>query len=300
MNLYTILFVDNDKRFLQVRKEFLEAKGYRVLTGYNPEEAREWLERDSIDLAILDIRLKDDADDMDISGLLLAQHTDPAIPKIFLTGFPTWEAVRDAFGSHLNGLPLAVDFVAKKEGPEALLRAVEWALNRSPFQTRLLEEFEAPNRMALSETIEDLGAEEAATRLRESFETTAIQLRTYRDQEIRRANQYHNMGLFTAVIGIVLVITGIVLIFFKQLAPTAITIVVGAFSQAASALFFRQQKHAHQQVSDSFKKLNEINNLGNLLNVCDTLVPSTSREEYKKKILDKVIDKWLVSAEGKS
>ena len=128
MNKGRILFIDNVERFLKVRSEFLEAARYEVLKALTLEEAKRLLQDGWVHLAILDIRMVNDDDDSDISGLTLAK--DPAyraVPKIILTGFPTYQAVREALGPALDGLPPAVDFVAKQEGPEVLIQAVERA-----------------------------------------------------------------------------------------------------------------------------------------------------------------------------
>jgi CheY-like chemotaxis protein len=126
-----VLFADNDPDFLDTRAEFLEQAGYRVRKAYTLEQARQLLETAHIHLAILDIRMENDDDEKDISGLTLAR--DPAfrpVPKIILTGFPTYEAVRQALGPALDGLPPAVDFLAKQEGPEVLIQAVERAFTQ--------------------------------------------------------------------------------------------------------------------------------------------------------------------------
>jgi DNA-binding NtrC family response regulator len=93
----TILFADNHTHFLNTRKEFLERAGYRVITADNLEAARRILEGGQIDLAILDIRLVDDDDEKDTSGLTLARETNRFVPKIILTRFPTPDV-----GNHLN------------------------------------------------------------------------------------------------------------------------------------------------------------------------------------------------------
>ena len=124
-----ILLADNVPEFLDTRAEFLELGGFRVLRAYSLEQARQLLAEARVQLAILDIRLVDDDDDKDTSGLTLAK--DPAyrsVPKIMLTGFPTYEAVREAMGPSVEGLPPAVNFLSKKEGPEAMIDAVRRAL----------------------------------------------------------------------------------------------------------------------------------------------------------------------------
>ncbi len=120
----TILFADNDPDFLKTRAEFLEQEGYLVIPAAGPTEARRILEAGKIDLAVVDIRLVNDDDEKDISGLVLAKEVARSVPKIILTGFPSVESVREALRPQLNGLPATVDFVAKQEGPEAMLSAI--------------------------------------------------------------------------------------------------------------------------------------------------------------------------------
>ena len=126
MSQSRVLFADNERDFLDTRAEYLESAGYLVLKADSLEQARQLLAETRLHLAILDIRLVDDDDDHDMSGLTLAK--DPAfspVPKIMLTGFPTYQAVREVLGPVVEGLPPAVDFLAKREGPEAMVQAVE-------------------------------------------------------------------------------------------------------------------------------------------------------------------------------
>lgn len=128
MTTVTILFADNDPSFLKVRKEFLEQEGYEVLTATTSAEARRILNEKHVDLALLDIRLENDNDEKDLSGLMLAQEVARSAPKILLTGFPSYEYVREALRPALDGLPAAVGFIAKQEGWEAMSQAIRSAL----------------------------------------------------------------------------------------------------------------------------------------------------------------------------
>ena len=134
-----ILFADNDRDFLETRCEYLEQAGHRIITALTPTAARGTLSRGTIDLAVLDIRLEDDDDEKDMSGLILAREVALSVPKIILTGFPSVEAARMALGSRLDGLSPAVDFIDKREGPQALIKAVEKALLSLP--TRVQDVF---------------------------------------------------------------------------------------------------------------------------------------------------------------
>jgi DNA-binding response OmpR family regulator len=125
----TILIADNHTELLEVRSEYLQNAGFRVLCADSPAAARNLLAAEWVHLAILDIRLSNDQDPYDISGLQIA--VDPAfggIPKIMLTNYPDFEYVRKAMLPAVAGLPPAVDFLTKSEGPEAMVAAVHSAL----------------------------------------------------------------------------------------------------------------------------------------------------------------------------
>ena len=121
-----ILFADNDNDFLNTRTEFLERAGYDNIRKANSLTEAEWLLMNTnVHLAILDIRMRDDMDPYDKSGLLLAQQ--PAyhsIPKIILTDYAFYDAVRDALRQQQNGFRAAVDVIRKEDGPEALIAAI--------------------------------------------------------------------------------------------------------------------------------------------------------------------------------
>ncbi len=125
-----ILLADNDLDFLTTCAEFLESAGYRVRKAANPTEARQILETARVHLAILDLRLTDDDDQKDRSGLRLARKTARSVPKLILTRFPTHQDVREALKLDNEALPPAVDFVDKRDELDVLLIAIEQALTK--------------------------------------------------------------------------------------------------------------------------------------------------------------------------
>ena len=128
MRATIILLADNDREFLDTRCEFFEKAGFMVKCVSDLTEAICALEQGDLDIAILDMRLLNDEDDKDFSGLELAAQLAPTIPKIILTRYPSYEAVKRALAPQLNGLPPAVDFMPKQDGPAPLLTAVRKAL----------------------------------------------------------------------------------------------------------------------------------------------------------------------------
>src|SRR3712207_2883949 len=79
-----------------------------------------------IHLAILDVRLENNRDDKDITGLLLAADEDfLAVPKIILTDYEKEEHIMQMIGVKL---PRYLAYLHKKEGPQAMLAAIIKAL----------------------------------------------------------------------------------------------------------------------------------------------------------------------------
>lgn len=120
----TILIADNDDNYRKTVVEFLQRRGYSVIEASNPTDARRILEAGEVDIAVLDIRMENDDDINDDSGLRLAVKTAPQIPKIMSTAYPTTEWVRVALRQIGGQLPPASDFLDKGEGLEVLLSAI--------------------------------------------------------------------------------------------------------------------------------------------------------------------------------
>jgi CheY-like chemotaxis protein len=287
-----ILLVDNDPDTLLTIREFLEAEGYPVMAVSSREAALRILERRGIQLIILDIRLVDDEDEKDTSGLALARELDPSIPKIILTRFPTYQAVRQALGPALDGLPQAVGFVAKQEGLKALLRQVRLALApmASPLMSGLLQAFQAPVSLALPRRIQEVGPEEASHRLHSAFEATSREVKQYRRQENQRAAQYHTTGLVASALGMAMIVTSVALVWRGQLQASLLPLVASVVIDASGALFFVREDAAHKRANRLFEQLVDLNQVGNVLIICDSLESPADREAYKKKIIEHVLE----------
>jgi CheY-like chemotaxis protein len=120
-----VLVVDNNPTLLASVGDFLEANGYSVLTTHSPQQALKLTEEEIVHLCIIDVRLTDDYDETDVSGLDLAAAMDPVIPKIMLTAYENPDPIIRSLSPDKRGIALAVDFVLKRLGPYILLGAVE-------------------------------------------------------------------------------------------------------------------------------------------------------------------------------
>lgn len=138
MNKFRVLVADNDSDALEILTEFLEDAGYDVVMAKDPLEAEQIMAHERLHLAILDLRLREDSDQNDRSGLRLAKLVARALPKIIFTRFPVHEDVREALKPDSYHLPPAVDFVDKRHGYQSLAESIEEVLNNhAPFNWEL-------------------------------------------------------------------------------------------------------------------------------------------------------------------
>lgn len=121
---WQILFADNDHDFRQVYAAKLQREGYSIKQVGDPQAATEVFETGGIDLAIMDIRLVDDYDERDESGIVLARQMSRLIPVVMLTGYSNDEYVRQALKPQADRGPTAVDYVKKEEGVTRLASAI--------------------------------------------------------------------------------------------------------------------------------------------------------------------------------
>jgi len=120
-----VLVADNNVRWLTDIANKLNSKGGHTVTkAVTYAETKSRLIEGSFDIAIIDIRLVNDNDAGDTTGLELARNYALHKPKIIVTAHESFKTLRDALRSSY-GLPAGVDFVAKAEGVPALLTAID-------------------------------------------------------------------------------------------------------------------------------------------------------------------------------
>jgi DNA-binding response OmpR family regulator len=162
-----ILFVDNDRDFLDTRAEFLERAGYTVLKAFTLSEAVWLLKNARVHAAVIDIRMQDDDDPRDTSGLtLLEEPTCRSIPIIILTGRPSVDIAVRVLRPDSSGKSLAIDFVVKEDGPDVLIDALRRAFAQPSFRINwnLIFDSQGVQFLALVSRIEP-GAENERERL---------------------------------------------------------------------------------------------------------------------------------------
>ena len=259
-----ILLADNDSDFLKTRKEFLELAGFVVTATQDWTSARQALDQGNYDLAILDIRLKDDDDEKDTSGLELARTAAyQKIPKIILTGFPSYDAVRMALEPISESLPTAIEFVGKQEGSQELLKTIRRVLK-----------FHARN------------FENAIDNLTESLQ------KDY-DNKQRQAKMMLNASLGLAIVGILFVIVGIVFALMGSSLIGISIVISGILAELLGYLFFKKAETTNKQIERYHEALLRLRQFEVLLAKDDENALIESKEKYwsqLREILNQPID----------
>lgn len=124
-NQPALLIADNDPKFARDLAKILESLHYHVLTACGFEQAQQTVNSHLVHVAIINVRLEDENNAKDESGLNFARGLNQNIAKIIVAGQPTWELTRDVLFSHSDMPPLAAGFISKEEGLATLLAYIE-------------------------------------------------------------------------------------------------------------------------------------------------------------------------------
>jgi CheY-like chemotaxis protein len=261
-----ILFADNDADSRKSWGRILMRAGYDVQLARNPEEARDILDRMEIDVAVLDLRLVDDKDKNDISGLLLAKEEKyRQVPKIILTAFQTgYRNLRDVLGSLMEDIPPAVAFVHKDEGPQALIETIQ---KTRVFWPRL--------RLSTAKVSEQIKSDHESTR-----------------QQAR----LNYIATFTlSILGSIIIFAGIGLAWSNQLTIGIVGTTGGVIIEVLSYLFFHRVTLSNDRMDNYHKELLQTYWLEFLLATCEEL-PSKNRVACMEQAITIATKNWLASS----
>lgn len=99
---YSILVVDDDPAFLAMMKEFLEPRGFRIISAQSGRECLLQLELQNIDGVLLDC-LMTEMDGYQTCKLLRANKANELLPVLMVTGLDDAESVDAAFSAGASG-----------------------------------------------------------------------------------------------------------------------------------------------------------------------------------------------------
>lgn len=257
----TLLLADNDLEYLDTTKTQLEKAGYNVLTASTPEETRRMLAERNVDLVILDLRLRDNHDEYDVSGLEIAEESTITVPKVIVSEFGSFDAARKALGMRVDGLPAAVEFVRKGEGVEGLLRAIRKGLQLAPYFRRSLNEF----------------SELLSGGVRDAY---------------NEAKRYNALSLGASILGILVILVAGILGLQDRLAIAVATGIAGMIVEAAGYLAFRRSDAANTRRDQIHAELLKNHHFDVLLAACSTLDAKTG-VRCRVSIIEAAINFWL-------
>lgn len=128
--VYRVIVVDDEPVSADSLGEFLvkELPDTEVLVAYNAHQALKLLENGPCDLMVSDIQMPG------MTGLVLAERVRQMYPDttvLFLTGYDDFAYAYEAFKQN------AVDYLLKTEGDEAILRAIQTALDKTRERRRI-------------------------------------------------------------------------------------------------------------------------------------------------------------------
>jgi DNA-binding NtrC family response regulator len=116
MEKIKIMLVDDEERFLETTKKLLERKGYQVATALSGSEALDQLQKENIQVVILDVKMPG----MDGMATLKAiKNRHPLVEVIMLTGHATVESAVQGLKSG------AADYLMKPTDIGDLIRKAE-------------------------------------------------------------------------------------------------------------------------------------------------------------------------------
>lgn len=130
-----VLIIDNDPLFLEQRQEALEQfdPDYVVTTAISLESGRRLMSEEYFHVVTIDVGMSDRESDKDTTGLQLVHDPKFAhLVKVVITGPHNDVTLSNAAMSRPegSGLPPAVAYLLKEEGPEVMYAAIETALRR--------------------------------------------------------------------------------------------------------------------------------------------------------------------------
>lgn len=289
MAIEKILLVDNISKYRDTVSDFLELYGYNVITAADPEMALTLVDSENPSLAVIDVRLHDDTDDKDESGVMLAKKLGAAFPKIMLTAFPDYQTVRESMAA-LDGPPIAENFVAKQEGLHKLLSVIRNVLGklRPELGLEVLGPFEVQTKTTLPGQVKQIEPREVLSHIQDNEEAMEEELAAALKRESNRISQLHQARLVSGAASIVLILGAIAASFTGATKLGWISMAASIITNVINAWFSKPQDQAYQRERELYEQLVSVRADKRLLSLCDSLESHAERDECRKKMIDHI------------
>jgi len=125
-----VLLVDDDVDFVEINKEVLEEKGYKVEVAYNGKKALEKALKERPDVIILDVVMITPTEGIHVSQELRKHEETKNIPIIMLTAVREKMSIPYKIEPEEEYLPVT-EFVEKPIPPDKLIEKVEEMLRKT-------------------------------------------------------------------------------------------------------------------------------------------------------------------------
>lgn len=261
-----ILVADNEAKWLSDMCRIIERRGYLAIPAGNPKEAMGVLARHQADIAVLDLRLKDNTNDYDISGLDVAADSDRTIPKIIVSEYASEKDVAKGLKIDIDSYPAIVDFVEKGEIETKLIPAVERAL-------RVKDTWSLTAQTKISKQLND-------------------DYRTAR----RDAIIHYWISLGISIVFAAIIFWGAYKLHSTDTtsALPLILIVVGVLvAEVTNYLFSRKLEFLSHRVERYHGELLQTDRFGQLLAMSYSIKDERARDEYKTALFNAATHQWL-------
>lgn len=289
MTIEKILLVDNISKYRDSVQDFLELYGFTVITAGDPETAIDLAGREKPSLAVIDIRLLDDADDKDESGLGLARKLGVAVPKIMLTAFPSYHAVRGSLAP-LDGPPIAESFVAKQEGLHKLLSVIREVLGKLKPELGLqaLGPFEVQTKTSLPGEIKQIESGEFVSHIRRNEDALEEEIVVALKRESQRISQLHQARLIAVAASVTLILVAIAASLGGATKLGWVSMAASLITNIINAWFSKPQERAYQQERELREQLASVRADKRLLSLCDFLESPKERDKCRKEMIEHI------------
>ncbi len=289
MAIEKILLVDNISKYRDSVRDFLELYDYTVIPAGDPETAIGLAVQEKPSLAVIDVRLLDDADDKDESGLILARKLGAAFPKIMLTAFPSYQAVRGALAP-LDGPPIADRFVAKQEGLHKLLNTIREVLGKLKPELGLeaLGPFEVQTKTTLPGEIKQIDPGEIVSHIRKNEEALEEEIVVALKRESNRISQLHQARFIAVLASVALILIAIAASLCGAAKLGWVSMAASIITNVINAWFSKPQEQAYQLERELREQLALVRADKRLLSLCDYLESTAERDKCRKKMIEHI------------
>lgn len=259
-----ILVADNDPTWLHNLSDIIQNAGYDVIPAKNYKEAMAIIGNHDAELAVVDLRLEEDEDKSDISGLHVAEDTDRTVPKIIVSGFSNIKDAAEHLKLDLEGFPTILDFVEKTQVSRRLIPSIQRAIK-------------------LKKTLLSVAQGKVTSQLNKDY-----------DHARSDAKMHFWSSLILSAVFVIPIVWGVFMLHTHPSISVLFAIVGVVVAQITHHLFNSNLKFLYGRVDRFHAELLEANRFEQLLDATSQFDDRQKREEYKLSLLQSAAARWLI------